>query len=96
MASRIIHLAVTNCLLKNYRYKDKNRIELGSILPDAITDGNSHMKIWISGGTKKTYDLTGFRSRFLSEMLEDDLYLGYYLHLVQDMYFRNFVYHRYH
>lgn len=42
MASRIIHLAVTNCILKNYSYKDKNRLELGCILPDAIISGNSH------------------------------------------------------
>ena len=96
MASRIIHLAVTDRIAKQYRYKDKNRLELGSILPDAATSGNSHLKISIADGTKKTYDLTSFRSGFLSEILQDDLYLGYYLHLVQDLYFRNFVYDRYH
>ena len=96
MASRIIHLAITDCISQKYRYKDKNRLELGSILPDAAASGNSHLKINISDGMKKTYDLTGFRSVFLSEMLQDDLYLGYYLHLVQDLYFRNFVYNRYH
>ncbi|MDE7248568.1 MAG: hypothetical protein K2N82_01500, partial [Lachnospiraceae bacterium] len=37
MASRIIHLAITDCISKSYRYKDKNRLELGSILPDAVT-----------------------------------------------------------
>lgn len=96
MASRIIHLAITDRISKRYRYKDKNRLELGSILPDAVTSGNSHLKINISDGTKKTYDLTGFRSGFLSKMLQDDLYLGYYLHLVQDLYFRDFVYNRNH
>ena len=96
MASRIIHLAVTDCIAKKYRYKDKNRLELGSVLPDAVTSGNSHLKISILDGMKKTYDLTGFRSSFLPEMLQDDLYLGYYLHLVQDLYFRDFVYNRYH
>lgn len=96
MASRIIHLAITDLLSKNYGYKDKNRLELGSVLPDAGTGGNTHLKIRISHGTKRTYDLAGFRSRFLSRMLEDDLYLGYYLHLVQDLYFRDFVYRRYH
>ena len=95
MASRIIHLAITNLLSKGHRYKDKNRLELGSVLPDAGTGGNTHLKIRISNGTKRTYDLTAFRSGFLSKMLEDDLYLGYYLHLVQDLYFRDFVYHRY-
>lgn len=96
MASRIIHLAITDRIAKKYQYKDKNRLELGSVLPDAVTGGNSHLKISISDGTKKTYDLTRFRSGFLSEMLQDDLYLGYYLHLVQDLYFRDFVYNRYH
>lgn len=96
MASRIIHLAITDCISKKYRYRDKNRLELGSILPDTAAGGNSHLKISLSDGTRKTYDLTSFRSDFLSKILEDDLYLGYYLHLVQDLYFRNFVYHRYH
>lgn len=96
MASRIMHLAITDCITKTYRCKDKNRLYLGSILPDAAISGNSHLRIFISGGAKKTYDLTGFRSDFLSKMLEDDLYLGYYLHLIQDLHFRNFVYHRYH
>ena len=95
MASRIIHLAITDFISKKYEYKDKNRLHLGSILPDAATSGNSHLKIGVCDGTKKTYDLTGFRSAFLSKMLEDDLYLGYYLHLIQDLYFRNFVYDRY-
>ena len=96
MASRIIHLAITDRISKKYSYKDKNRLELGSILPDAVTSGNSHLKISIADGTKKTYDLTGFRSRFLPKILQDDLYLGYYLHLVQDLYFRDFVSNRYH
>ena len=96
MASRIIHLAITDGVSKSYRYKDKNRLELGSVLPDAVADGNSHMKIHIAGGMKKTYDLTGFRSRFFSEMAEDDLYMGYYLHLIQDLYFRDFIYNCYH
>lgn len=95
MASRIIHLAITDCILKSYKYKNKNRMELGSILPDAATSGNSHMKIDIVNG-KKTYNLTGFRYKFFPKMMEDDLYLGYYLHLVQDAYFRDFVYNRYH
>lgn len=94
VASRIMHLAVTSCITKVYQCKDKNRLELGTVLPDAATAGNSHMKIRMADG-KNTYDLTGFRSAFMGKMQEDDLYLGYYLHLVQDLYFRDFVYHRY-
>ena len=82
--------------METYPCKDKNRLEFGSILPDAAVTGSSHLKILISGGTQKTYDLTRFRADFLPKMLEDDLYLGYYLHLIQDLFFRDFVYHRYH
>lgn len=46
-------------------------------------------------GTKKTYDLTAFRSRFGRKVMTDDLYLGYYLHLVQDLLFRGFIYGKY-
>ena len=53
MASRIIHLAITDCVSKKYGYKEKNRLELGSILPDAATSGNSHLKISIFNGAKK-------------------------------------------
>lgn len=96
MASRVIHLAITDCISEKCGCKDKNRLKFGSVLPDAAASGNSHLKISISDGTKKTYDLTGFRRSFLSKILQDDLYLGYYLHLVQDLYFRDFVYRRYH
>lgn len=44
---------------------------------------------------KKTYDLTAFRSRFGRKVMTDDLYLGYYLHLVQDLLFRGFIYGKY-
>ncbi len=95
MASRVMHLAITDCVSKIYKCRDKNRFRLGSVLPDAAVAGNSHWKISIFGGTKKTYDLTGFRLNFLDKILADDLYLGYYLHLVQDLLFREFVYSRY-
>ena len=96
MASRVMHLAITDCVSKIYKCRDKNRFRLGSVLPDAAVEGNSHWKISIFGGTKKTYDLTGFRLNFLDKILADDLYLGYYLHLVQDLLFREFIYSSYH
>jgi len=55
----------------------------------------AHFLKLICGGTKKTYDLTAFRSRFGRKVMTDDLYLGYYLHLVQDLLFRGFIYGKY-
>lgn len=96
MASRIIHLAITDKLMQKHSFKNINRLKLGTILPDAAAPGHttedSHLKIKICGGTKKTYDLTRYRNQFGRLMLEDDLYLGFYLHLVQDILFRYFMY----
>lgn len=100
MASRIIHLAITNELIKKYPFKDPARLKLGSVLPDACAPGRtteaSHLKIKLCGATKKTYDLTLYREKFGQKMREDDLYLGYYLHLIQDILFRHFIYEMHH
>lgn len=100
MASRIIHLAITNELIKKYSFKNPARLKLGSVLPDACAPGrtteDSHLKIKLCGATKKTYDLTRYRTQFGQKMREDDLYLGYYLHLIQDILFRYFMYEMHH
>lgn len=100
MASRIIHLAITDILAGKYVFRDINRLKIGATLPDASAPGQStegsHLKIQICGLTKKTYDLTRFRKEFGKKMKEDDLYLGYYLHLVQDILFRHFMYEMHH
>ena len=91
MGSRTMHLAISGRLLKELPGMDRNRFLLGSVLPDAAVSGNSHRKILVCGG-KRTYDLTGFRSAYADRVREDPLYLGFYLHLVQDMMFRQYVY----
>lgn len=105
LASRIIHYAITKYIAEIIKIKDINRLYLGSILPDAYnldtyntastTAQNSHYKETICNGTLKTYNLTKFRNQFINKMKEDDLYLGYYLHLVQDIIYRQFVYDDY-
>ncbi|MBR6477612.1 MAG: hypothetical protein IKS85_04105 [Lachnospiraceae bacterium] len=92
MASSIIHLAITEKVTEGLKIKDLNRLRLGSVLPDGAVHVNGHMKIRICDGTRSTYDLEAFRRIFGERMKEDDLYLGYYLHLVQDLIFRRFVY----
>ena len=100
MASSIIHLAITNELIKRLSFTDANRLKFGAIVVDAGVGGNkygtAHMKVNVQDGTKKTYDFDRYREMFGERMLKDDLYLGYYLHLVQDALYRNFVYDRYH
>lgn len=99
MASRIIHLAIANEIAKEIEIEDINRFRLGSILPDAYAKGlgtaTSHLKTKINNNTQNTYRLAWFREKYKSEMHQDSLYLGYYMHLIQDILFRHFVYDDY-
>ena len=95
MASSIVHLAITNELIKRYSFRDVHRLKYGSVIVDAGYNGNSHLKINVFDGQKKTYDFDSFRQMFGEKMREDDFYLGYYLHLVQDVLYRRFVYDKY-
>lgn len=99
MASRIMHLAIANEIAKEIEIEDMNRFRLGSILPDAYAKGlgtaTSHLKIKINNNTQNTYRLAWFREEYKSEMQQDSLYMGYYMHLIQDILFRHFVYDDY-
>lgn len=99
MASRIIHLAIANEIAKEIEIEDMNRFRLGSILPDAYAKGlgtsTSHLKTKINNNTQNTYRLAWFREQYKNEMQQDSLYLGYYMHLIQDILFRHFVYDDY-
>lgn len=99
MASRIMHLAIADGIVKETNIQNINRFKLGNILPDAyslgINTAVSHLKTKILGGTKITYKLEYFRDTYNGEILHDDLYLGYYIHLIQDILFRQFVYDEY-
>lgn len=96
MASSIVHLAVIKELAGSYRFTDESRLKFGVILPDGGIGTGSHLKIKISDTQKHTYNLDRYRAKFGERMKKDDLYLGYYLHLVQDLCFRHFVYDTHH
>lgn len=92
MASTIMHLAVAQELFRSHAFSSPARLKFGVILPDAGPQSTSHLKISLHAGRKKTYDLDAFRAAFGERIRQDDLYLGYYLHLVQDVCFRHFLY----
>ena len=95
MASSIVHLAITNELTKVIDFSDSARLKFGAVVVDAGAGGNqygnTHMKIFVEDGKKKTYNLDRYREMFGERMLKDDLYMGYYLHLVQDALYRHYV-----
>ena len=97
MASRVMHLAIAGEILKTVPIGDIERFRLGIVLPDAYKHNiqsatDSHLKYTIADGTKKTYNLAWFRKTYAEQLKNDSLYLGYYLHLIQDIVFRYFVY----
>lgn len=98
MASRLLHLSIILRLCESHPFKDIPRLCFGAILPDAprpASAADSHFRITCDNG-QKTLDLTRFRKLFSSHMEADDLYLGYDLHLIQDLVFRKYIYSELH
>ena len=100
MASRIIHLAITNELSQQYEFSNIDRLYFGTIIPDGVSSCQdyilSHFKLRISDTGKRSYNLTEYKEKFGNLLKVDDLYFGYYLHLIQDLLYRHFMYDRYH
>ena len=74
MASSIIHYAITCELIKRRQFNNPDRLKLGSVLVDSGYNGNSHMKISVAEGQKKTYDLGGYREIYGELMKKDCLH----------------------
>lgn len=94
MAQRTIHYLFGEIFSKEVELKDKHRFLLGSVLPDAYADvcdrDKTHFKVkWEN---KSYLDFRAFRNQFQNFICKDDLYLGYYMHLVEDAFYRQFFY----
>lgn len=90
MASAIIHYTVSCLLLKNIEITDQNRFLLGATLgPDASShiDGTydiAHFGCKTADGSKKGIHWKHFAEKYDKNLLEDDFFLGYFCHLIQD------------
>ena len=93
MAQRTIHYVLGDLLLRECPVRDRKRFLLGSILPDAYS---AHEERKLAHFTDRStpglmfFDFDAFRLRFGGKMAADDLYLGYYMHLVEDDFYRSF------
>ena len=99
MAQRLIHYLFGKLLSDRCEIRNENRFLFGSLLPDAYRLGNQRIDThFISrNGEERYFGFERFRKEY-PEMHEDDLYLGYYMHLVEDSFYRiNFddILHRY-
>ncbi|MBE5949381.1 MAG: hypothetical protein E7261_10185 [Lachnospiraceae bacterium] len=97
MAQRTIHMLFGTLLSDKIELFDKNRFLFGSILPDAyINPANrkvAHFIKYISAENCLYFDFQDFFKRFQDKIINDDLYLGYYAHLVEDAFYRYFLYY---
>lgn len=95
MAQRTIHYLFGELFSQYINFKDKQRFLLGSILPDAFADisdrNKTHFKQLIAEKNQTYFDFDKFKEQYFDLMQKDDLYLGYYMHLVEDAFYRNYI-----
>lgn len=94
MASRIMHLAaavqLTDLLPQGM---DIPRFLSGEIMVDSAPQERKASHFLTCVNDRKTYDVAAFRAQYGHLLLTDGLVLGYYLHLLQDLVFRDHMYH---
>ena len=97
MAQRTIHMLFGTLLLNKIKLFDKKRFLIGCILPDAYinpTDRKvAHFIKYLSNENCLYFDFKDFLERFQNNITDDDLFLGYYAHLVEDAFYRYFLYY---
>ena len=92
MAQRTVHYVFGQILAERCGVGDLPRFLFGSLLPDALAEKDdrnaSHFAYHGADGTRY-YQFDRFRRDFADRM-GDPLYLGYYMHLVEDNFYREF------
>ncbi|MBR0355446.1 MAG: hypothetical protein IJK35_08745 [Oscillospiraceae bacterium] len=93
MAQRTVHAIFAQRLAASCGIGDRPRFLLGSLLPDAVVSKSerdaSHYAF--RGGGVHYYDFERFYRVFAGRM-DDPLYLGYAMHLLEDDCYREFIY----
>ena len=95
MAQRTIHYLIGEELI-GLGVRDVDRFRVGNLLPDAIEDlvfrNLTHYQSdrEIDGKSVRLSDFERFRRDFAPLVETDGLYLGYYMHLVEDACYRRF------
>ena len=95
MAQRTIHYLLGEELIP-LGIRDADRFRIGNLLPDAIEDlvfrAQTHYQVDTEKGGKslRFSDFERFRRDFSPLVETDGLYLGYYMHLVEDACYRIF------
>lgn len=97
MAQRTVHAIFAQRLAASCGIGDRPRFLLGSLLPDAVvskSERDASHYAFRSGGIHY-YDFGRFYRDFAGRM-DDPLYLGYAMHLVEDDCYREFIHKTHH
>ena len=93
MASSLMHYAITDKILQLFPMHDGARLRFGAVLPDAsVNKRKTHFRVYNEKLGIRLYNLEAYRAQFGERMQKDDLYLGYYLHLIEDALYRKILY----
>lgn len=93
MASSLMHYAITDKILQSFSMHDGARLRFGAVLPDASANKRkTHFRVYDEALDIRLYDFEAYRAQFGERMQKDDLYLGYYLHLIEDALYRKTLY----
>lgn len=92
MAQRTIHYLFGEKIMEQIDIGNPKRFLLGSVLPDASAGQRDKAHFKVKTDILSRFDLEEYRNHFLDLMQRDDLYLGYYMHLVEDAFYRRFFY----
>lgn len=84
-------------LLRLIEAQNMERFLIGMLLPDAVISGDkktagTHYDR-MTDGSHKVMDFFRFFVEYKENILTDSLYLGYYLHLIEDCIFRRYIYY---
>lgn len=98
MAQRLIHLLFCEQVMKKIEIVNGDRFVLGNLLPDAYIGKPlrkiTHYTTEVQNGKYAYFAFDKYREEFENLILKDELYLGYYMHLVVDAFYRNMIYNK--
>ncbi len=95
MAQRTVHYAIAKELINKNIIKNEYEFIVGSIIPDSNNHTKEHYNIThycTSKDDKRTIEYNRFLKDYKEKILEDDLYLGYYIHLITDYIYKNYIF----
>lgn len=97
MAQRTIHYLLGELLLREVPLPDAPRFLLGSLLPDAFVSREDRdvTHFAVKTETLSWVDYDAFAARFPALLRTDALYLGYYMHLLEDDCYRQLLHGKY-